>query len=204
MGVHKIYETDSRHISWLYLFLGGFLAGIFLINLCRDSFFKEMELLNTASLSRLKYLDIDNGAFFLFVLRERLGIVAVLCIAATTYIGIFAVPVFAFWMGTMAGVFLSVASIRYGLRGILLVFAGIFPQYVLLVPACIMLMNWCYKLNMALYRPDSRYGRGYGGGKRFFVSNLFQLFAVIIVVIIGSALESYVNPTLLSIFLKIF
>ena len=62
---------------------------------------------------------------------------------------------FALWAGTMAGVFLSVASIRYGMKGIALVLAGILPQYLLLVPACIMLMNWCYKICTALYHPEN-------------------------------------------------
>ena len=32
--------------SWLYLFLGGFLAGVFVINIWRNLFLQDMELLN--------------------------------------------------------------------------------------------------------------------------------------------------------------
>lgn len=191
-------------MSWLYLFLGGFLAGILIINIWRTPFLQDMELLNAASLSRLRYLEVDGGAFFLYVLRERLGTVFALCLLSTTYIGTYTISVFALWMGTMAGVFLSVASIRYGIKGIALVMAGILPQYLLLVPAYIMLMSWCYELSAALYHPEKALNIRYGTKRQYFMRKAVQLLVIVGAVIIGSTIESYVNPTLLSGFLKIF
>lgn len=202
--MHQIYRTDSRHISWLYLFLGGFLVGVFAMNIWKNLFLQDMELLNAASLSRLRYLEVDRGAFFLYVLKERIGMVFLLCILATTYIGIYAVSFFALWMGAMAGVFLSVASIRYGLKGIALIAAGILPQYLLLVPACVMLMNWCYQLSMALYHPERAADLRYGTKKQYLMRKAAQLLLILGAVMVGSAIESYINPMLLSAFLKIF
>ena len=73
-------------MSWLYLYLGGFLAGVFIINIWRNLFLQNMELLNAASLNRLQYLEVDRGAFFLYVVKERIGIVVILGVLATTYI----------------------------------------------------------------------------------------------------------------------
>ena len=143
-------------------------------------------------------------AFFLYVLKERIGMVFLLCILATTYIGIYAVSFFALWMGAMAGVFLSVASIRYGLKGIALIAAGILPQYLLLVPACVMLMNWCYQLSMALYHPERAADLRYGTKKQYLMRKAAQLLLILGAVMVGSAIESYINPMLLSAFLKIF
>lgn len=111
---------------------------------------------------------------------------------------------FAFWMGTMAGVFLSVASIRYGLKGIALIAAGILPQYLLLVPACIMLMSWCYQLSAALYHPEKAADFRYGTKKQYLMRKAAQFLVILGIIIIGSAMESYINPMLLSAFLKIF
>ncbi len=202
--MHRIYRMDSRHISWLYLFLGGFLAGVFAINIWRNIFLQDMGLLDAASLSRLRYLEIDEGSFFLYVLKERMGVVLALCLLATTYVGVYALSAFALWLGAMAGFFLSVASIRYGLKGILLILAGILPQYLLLVPACIMLMNWCYKVSNALYHPDRAVDIRYGTRKQYFMRKTVQLFMIMVVVVAGCVMESYVNPLLLSVFLKIF
>lgn len=111
---------------------------------------------------------------------------------------------FALWMGAMAGVFLSVASIRYGLKGIALIAAGILPQYLLLVPACVMLMNWCYQLSMALYHPERAADLRYGTKKQYLMRKAAQLLLILGAVMVGSAIESYINPMLLSAFLKIF
>ena len=165
---------------------------------------QDMGLLDAASLSRLRYLEIDEGSFFLYVLKERMGVVLALCLLATTYVGVYALSAFALWLGAMAGFFLSVASIRYGLKGILLILAGILPQYLLLVPACIMLMNWCYKVSNALYHPDRAVDIRYGTRKQYFMRKTVQLFMIMVVVVAGCVMESYVNPLLLSVFLKIF
>ena len=202
--MQKIRMTNSRHISWLYLFLGGFFAGTLLINIFKSFFLEKMNLLNEASISRLKYLDINNNALLGYVIRERLGIVIILGLLATTYVGLLAMNIFAAWMGLMAGVFLSVSAIRYGLKGIMLILAGILPQYFLLVPACIMLMNWCYLLCAGLYFPHKSMETSYGNKKQFLIRKTGQLTIIIGVVIIASILESYVNPTLLKIFLKLF
>ena len=202
--MYRVYGADSRHISWLYLFLGGFFVGVFVLNIWRNSFLQDMEFLCAACLSRLRYLDVDGGAFFRYVLRERMGAVILLCLLATTYVGTVVISAYALWMGAMAGIFLSVASIRYGIRGIALVLVSVLPQYLLLVPAYIMLMDWCYCLNMALYHPERLNEAGYVRGKQYLMRKIPRLLILTGIVITGSVMESYVNPSLLSGFLKIF
>lgn len=197
-------RTVSRRISWLYLFLGGFLVGTLVMNLWRSSFLEEMDLLNTSAINRLTYLEVDSQAFFGYVLRERLGMAVLLCLMATTCIGVAAMAVYMVWMGAMAGMFLSVAAIRYGLKGILLVLAGIVPHYLLLVPACIMLLNWCYSVCVRLYYPHRDKEVFYGNAKQYKMKKFLQLMIILLVVIIGCLLESYVNPILFSNFLKFF
>lgn len=180
------------------------MSGVLIINIWRSSFLREMDLLNAASLSRLKYLDIDGNSFFIYVLRERLGTALALCLLATTYVGTAAIYLYAAGLGIMAGIFLSVSAIRYGLKGILLVAAGILPHYIFLVPACIMLMNWCYQLCTGMYYPHRTVENVYGNRKQYFMKKVLQLFIILGVVIIGSLVESYVNPIMFSGFLKIF
>ncbi len=202
--MYKMTHSNSRHISWLYLYLGGFILGIIVTNICRNYFLGDMDLLNAASLSRMKYLEIDKNAFFVYAIRERMGTTLILCLVATTYIGILLVSMYAVWLGVMSGVFLSIAAIRYGIKGILLVLAGILPQYILFVPACIMLMNWCYQICAGMYFPHKVFESGYGNHKQYYLKKLMQLFIILGVVMAGSMVESYVNPILLTSFLKIF
>ena len=146
-----------------------------------------MDLLNAVSLSRLRYLEIDGGSFFLYVLKERMEIVLILCLLATTYVGVYAISVFALWLGAIA-----------------LVLAGILPQYLLLVPACMMLMDWCYKMCTALYHPAKALDIRYGTKRQYLMKKAVQLLVILVIVVIGSAMESYIDPIFLSGFLKIF
>lgn len=202
--MHQVYGTDSRHIRWLYLFLGGFLIGILGLNIGRDFFLQDMELLNVSSLSRLRYMEINNGTFFLYVFCERMETVLLLCLLSTTYLGIIAVYGYTLGMGMVAGVVLSVASIRYGLKGILLILASIFPQYLFLVPACIMLMGWCCRLCTALYHPERSSEMGIGIRKQYLLRKVIQIMIIIGIIFVGCIVESYINPMILSAFLNFF
>lgn len=193
-------KTGSRQISWLYLFLGGFVLGALIMNLWKTAFVRDMDILGTASLSRLKYMEVDNGALLGYVLKERLSVLAGLGLLSATGIGNIAVALYASWMGLTAGLFLSVSVIRYGLKGILLVIAGIMPQCLVLVPAYLMFMGWCCSFTFHHWN----FGQTSNTGGRYYIKKAAQLLVVIGVVIIGSIIESYVNPILLTSVLKIF
>lgn len=209
-GMHKTTtgitgrRTDSRQMSWLYLFMGGFILGTLAMNIWKADFMSDMELLGAASISRLKYLKVDNGALLVYVLKERLGVLAVLGLLAATGVGGIAAALYAAWMGMTAGLFLSVSVIRYGLKGILLILAGILPQCLLLIPAYLMFMSWCFGDGRKLYHLRKDYGQLLNKGGGYYAGKLIRLLVIIGVVIIGSIIESYVNPILLNMVLKIF
>ncbi|WMC92905.1 stage II sporulation protein M [Kineothrix sp. MB12-C1] len=175
-----------------------------MINIWKNIFFGEMDLLGAASLNRLKYLDINGSAFLLYILKGRLKTMLFLCLLATTYVGILSVSLYAGFMGMMAGIFLSTAAMRYGIKGIFLIIAGTFPQYLLLVPAYLMLMRWCWQICAGLYYPHKVYENGYGMRQQYYMKKLLQLTIILVAIFIGSLIESYVNPILLSRFLKMF
>lgn len=161
-------------------------------------------MLGAASLGRLKYLEINGGAFLLYVLKKRFRTIILLCVLATTYAGVLAISLFSIWLGMTAGFFLSAAAIRYGMKGILLILAGILPQYFVLVPAVIMLMNWCYQLCTWLYFPYRCCENTCRIKQQYYIKKILQILIIFGVVIIGSLLESYVNPIILCNFLNFF
>lgn len=202
--MHQRYVTDSRHISWLCLFLGGFLIGTFVLNIRQELVMQNMELLDASSLSRLRYMQIDSGAFFVFLLRKRLGAALWLCLLSTTYLGCLAVSGYAVYTGMLAGVVLSVASLRYGLMGIILMLVSVLPQYLLLVPAGILLMRWCCQVCNALYHPERNKDMRYGTRKQYLCRRMVQLMVILLIIFTGCLLEGYLNPLLLSGFLNLF
>ena len=195
---------SERYINWLYLFAGGFVAGIFIMNIGKNFFLDNGGILNINALNRIKYLEVDGSALFRYVLKERAGGVFLLTIMATTFIGIAASYLFVLWQGALTGMFITAATIRYGMKGVLLMLAGMFPQQLLLVPAWVMLLNWCCQLCCKFYYPHKDYETGYRNKNSYLIRKGVMFLWIIGVVIIGSILECYVNPILVTELLNIF
>ena len=153
-------------------FLAGFLAGLILIFAGQESLVQGSSFLDSVSL-------------------EGLLPAGILVLASAAGIGGAAAAFFLLWSGFCAGVLLSVLSLRYGIRGILLFAGGIFPQAAALVPAFWMLCIWCM-LN------------GRGAGKTFLAqkapglsSGRGILLLILCILLGGCVLEAYVNHPVL-------
>lgn len=195
-------ETE-RYLKWLFAFAGSFIAGILIMNITKNYFISDGGILNSTILSRIKYLNVDGTMLLRYIIFERVKIAFILIIFSTTFIGIAASYIFVMWQGVLAGMFFTAAIIRYGFKGILLLLAGIFPQQILLIPAWVMLLNWCCQLCCKFYFPQKDLEM-VSNQKHYLVRKGIILLWIIGVVIIGCILESYVNPIILNELLKIF
>ena len=186
-----------------YLFLIGLFTGILIVNLGHETWIRNGSLLGTDMMSRLKNSRPVGEGLIGYILRHRLFTVCLLSLSATTLIGM---PILCFYIcytGLAAGCLLSVAVIRYGVRGLLFMAAALFPQAFLLMPAYIGFFFWAVDMNRTLYARTQlegyeRYSR------QFYVKKGIQIIGIVIVVIMGCLLESYVNPGILHFILKIF
>lgn len=197
-------EKYRVYRSWLYLFLGSFFLGILIMNMGNEIFLGDAGIFNTASMNRLKYIEINDGKFLVYVLRQRLGGCVVLLILSTTALGLISAYGVVLWQGMITGMLITAAVIRYGIKGLLLILGGMFPHQCLLIPGEIMLLGWC----LENYYWFHRYGKGtalYFRSKRqqFFHQGILLLW-IFLVMLIGCVLESYVNPILISDLVKIF
>ena len=188
----------------IYLFTIGLFLGILIVNLGYDTWITDGSLLGADMVSRLKSSTPDGRGLFGYIIRHRLFTVCMLGLLATTVIGLPVVCGYVCYSGLAAGCLLSVAVIRYGIRGLLLMAAGILPQGLLLIPAYTALFIWAVSVNRMLYsknpykEPYMRYS------KQTYIKKGIQIAGIMTVVIIGCLLESYVNPKMLHFILKIF
>lgn len=204
MQLNKRYPSGQR-VHFLYVFLFGFFAGIFLMNFCKASFLGETGFLDESFLYQMKYREVKGSLLFLYVLRKRMSLILFLMIFSTTYLGI----VFSYgalvWTGFNAGMLMAAISIRYGFKGLFFIGTAIFPHYLFYIPAFIYLCNWCYVVCAILYFPAKVYEQTlYRGKKSMLLGKVGQAVCILAVVIIGAVLESYVNPFLVTGMLKIF
>lgn len=195
-------RLHTGKLPLLPIFLAGLVLGIIIMNLGKSLLLEDTGLMDEYTLYHMKYMTVDGNALFFYCLRERLKNVAFLAVMATTYLGLAVISGMVLWYGAAAGMFLTAVVLRYGMKGILLAVTGVFPQYLFYVPAVIILMVWGEQLCRSIYFKNTQ--RLEEGGYSRLSRRLLQLGLVIIVVIIGCVLESYVNPSLLAKLLKIF
>lgn len=176
------WKLEKREKTvWLIVFLAGFLAGIALVCMFPDGLVTATGFLDGDFFSRMSYLDLNQNGLFLYCIRQRLGMAAFLVLLSAAGAAGAGIWIFLGWSGISAGMVLTVLSMRFGIKG-LLIFAGcVLPQQLLLIPGYLLLMDWCIR------KMERR-----------------KLLTPLSVVIMGCFLESYVNPVLLKVVLKIF
>ncbi len=193
---------NGYHMS--YLFMIGFFLGILIVNLGHETWISNGDLLGTDMMSRLRNSRPAGESLVGYILKHRLSAVCVLGLVSTTIVGMPVLGAYICYTGLAAGCLLSVAVIRYGIRGLLFMAGVLFPQAVLLVPAYIGLFLWVADVNQTLYGPRTQLEGYERFSRHFYLKKGTQMVGIAAVVIIGCLLESYVNPGILHFVLKIF
>ena len=184
-------------IPWFYLFMGGFVLGVLFMNVESAILLTEDGIFAATEINRLKYLEIEGGEFFSYVIKKRIQWILIPAVLSTTSVGWLFVYGCFIWHGVLAGMMITAAIIRFGVRGLLLILAGIFPHQFFLFPAMVMLLIWCYEnyVSRGLHIKNSR---------KQYVRQAASFLWICFMVFVGCILESYVNPLLVSDILKIF
>ncbi len=197
-------NKNAVYRVWLCIFIAGIFTGTFIMNLGSNIFLGDDGVFNSASLSRIKYLEVDGKSFFPYVLRHRIKPILFLGVISTTSLGVAAAYFCIAWQGILTGMLITAAVIRYGVKGMLLILAGLFPQQLLLLPAGIMMLCWCYENCCFKYYPGRCMWPAYGNKHKQYLHQGMLLVWIICVVVIGCILECYVNPILMTDIVKIF
>lgn len=174
----------------LPLCAAGFLFGIVLCFWKKDC----GVLLSRETLVNIKNMTMDREGYLYYVGKLRLGSVIVLLLSGTTYLAPMVCGLTALWFGGAFGVFLTTALMKYGIKGILLIPAGCFPHFLIYIPAFYMLLRWCEDLYGSIYL--KREFTGWTGVAR--------LLLILLAVLAGILLESFLGPGIFQGILKIF
>lgn len=174
------------------------------MNLGTEIFLSETGIFSTASMNRLKYIEINNMSFLKYVLKHRMGEGVFLILLSSTGIGLVSIYACVVWQGMLAGMTITAATVRFGMKGLLLILGSVFPHQLLLIPAQVMLLGWCYENCCKRHLAGNYTLPYYRSKKQQFLHQGIILLWIWIVILIGCFLESYVNPMLVSDLVKIF
>lgn len=201
-----MYQRERRKIyrKWMVVFCMGFFLGILIMNFGSNRFLKDGNLMDMAALSRMRYMEIDGGSFLLYELPRRFKLFLLLFLFSTTCFGIALSYLCIAWQGILTGIIMTAVVMKFGLKGIVLIFAGIFPQHFLFVPAVVMMLCWCCETCSTLYFPEKTMWHLYHDKRKEYVHQAGMLIWIFCMVIIGCILECYVNPILVSDIVQLF
>lgn len=201
-----VQKRKTIYKTWLFLFGGGFLLGILLFGGFKELLMHDNGILGPTFLAGLQNPDIEPKSFFAYILRHRMKEYIMLGILSTTFLGMLSIYLFIVGQGMIGGMVLATVFVRYGLKGIILLMAGMFPHQLLFIPATVMMLIWSYQnCSGSFYPYPTKYmAIGYHNKKQLFVRQGVLLMWIICVVLIGCILECYVNPILLTDVAKIF
>lgn len=192
-------RSGTGRVPVWQLFVAGFLAGILIMKIGESILLEKTGIFDEEVLYHMKYMTVDHNALFCYVLRKRLLTVLILAVLSTTYLGMAVCMGTALWYGAAAGGVLAVMVLRYGIKGILLAAASLFPHYLIYFPVIFMLLAWGESVYVGIYHRI-----GAETEQNLLIKKTGQLAAIIGMTVAGCALEGYVNPEVFLSLLKIF
>ena len=199
------YYMHKGKLPFGYLFLAGILSGILIMSFGKSILLENTGLLDEYTLYHMKYMTVNSSALFCYILSLRMKTVVGVVILSTTYLGMVVCAGVAYWYGLSAGAFVAATVIRYGLKGVLFFVMSILPQCLIYVPAFAALLLWCEALNRTIYFSNDRRHRVEVVGRNLsWMKKGMQLTIILLVLLLGCFLESFVNPGLMEKLLKTF
>lgn len=175
----RVNREKGTGLSYLSLFLIVFFLVLLGSILFGEEYIKYSKVLDKNSLQIWKLEGGESKALLLYVLKERLWVIPLMFLLATTYLAKMTGFVFVLWYGVSLGIVTGISLLRFGFVGIFLVLMAGMPHYLLYIPIFIFVL----RMN----------GRQRVVCRKFYL----QLFLLELMVLIGCILESYVNPILL-------
>lgn len=173
-------KINLQKISLWNLYVVSMVVTMIFLFAQKKELLLQTSLFDEDSLKSIRDQITAGNALFYFVMKERITIIIALFLLATTDFGRWFVYGNVLWYGAGTGLLFTVALLRYGVKGILLLVAGMFPHYLIYVPALILTLH---------VSEEKR-----GINKKLFV----QMLVILIVVITGCILECYVNPKVIT------
>lgn len=175
----KILHTRKQLLAF---FMPGFLFGILYVNLIMKKYTAEPGIFSDYFLKQYQSVEIVAQEYLWYLIRIRFIPFFVLLGLGFTKLRKVSAIAFVVWTGFSGGMLLSMAVLGMGIKGSILCIVGILPQFLLYVPAYMVVIWYSYTY------PKNQW-------------NTQKTIFVGLTMIVGMVLETYVNPMLVQAFL---
>ncbi|MBQ9991644.1 MAG: hypothetical protein IJP31_12025 [Lachnospiraceae bacterium] len=174
------------------LFLGGFLLGLMIISLTRESWLTVLPWLEPDFIWKIEQISVDKRALFFLVMGKRLRAFFLLWLLSRSRLNKAANLLFFSAWGFGTGMVMELFIIRYGLKGLVFYLGMVLPQALFYLPGFYFLGVSCLKRSgekkYLEFTEEMIRGRKRSRSKRMTGLEM---------ILIGITIESLVNPEII-------
>lgn len=179
MEVREIKKAAST------IFMLGFFVGIIYSNVFAKEYIFSTGIFSDYFFEQYSVHMINDKDYLFFIMRIRLLPLFVVGIASCTKYKKLVASILILWTGFSSGLLFTAATLKLGLRGIVLCIAGILPHYICYIASYSILVIYMYTY------PNNRW-------------NYTKVMSLIIFILLGIISECYINPVIIELFIKMF
>lgn len=183
----QLHKLNVIQISIILLVIGLFL-GVLCANIFKENYISQMQIYEDDVFLKIAQGNIDHTGFFGYVLGKNFSNFIIFWLLSITILGIpyMALKISSF--GFFSGFFISAVSMQYGLKGLLLVLAYIFPQGLLYLPISLFSLLKGFELCRTIYSENRN---NFGGIAKLVKSYLIVILLLAVALFVASFLEAY-------------
>lgn len=174
-------QKNRKHFFLFYML--GFLAGILYTNIVSADYVATMGIFNEYFLNQYVQTEVVVPELFWYILKVRVMPFLMMLMAGYLKIRKAVVVIFLAWTGFLSGILITSAVMKMGIRGIIFCMIALMPHFLFYIVAYLILMWYLF------FYPAFRW-------------NMPKTMALILLFGMGIALECYVNPILMKMFIK--
>lgn len=179
----------------LVLLLIGLVLGVLIANLFKNSYLEQIQDLETNVFTSIAVNKINYSGLFIFTLKKNLKELARFALLSITILGIPYIIYKVLAFGFYASFFISVVTINYGFKGIILILAYVFPHGLIYLPVVLLSLYKGFNLCKTIY---------YDRNNHF--DNIFSLLkgyiGVFLLLVFAIAIASFIEAYIGAFFLK--
>ena len=196
----SINKLDEVKKGGLILLL-GLIVGFLFARIFKNLYWDQLDLLDTTYFDKIRTVKMDYSVLLKYVFWKNYKTYILFWILCSTALGIPYITLSILYCGFQSSFFITVILMKYGFKGILLVFGYTFPHYLIYIPLAFLCLRSGYWLCSSMYH-DSKLSRK---GK---IERVARHLVIIIILggilMIGGLIETYIGSFILKKILVLF
>ena len=196
----KMLNVD-KNVTFLLLFIFGVVVGSIFVNFLSKGQLNELSILNHYFMDKYVNINLNKIDLLKYIFYKRIKTLIIIWIIGLTFLGLPTIIIIIIFLGISFGFMISIGTITYGFKGILLNLSFLFPHYVIYVPLFVFIINKIFKISSYLYFKKSQ-KRFYTNKKQVFVDYTITLLVCMFIIFFGSLIETFLNPDIVKWVIK--